>query len=190
MCKGPKRPKPPEDPRANDPDYAKALGITDGSKLNSQQIYDAEKAINNQSVIDSKAAAAAQEKAFQDKLDAQAATAAATRAADIERENNRFNTIQAANARQFEASMAAQASALAANLAAQAELQRKSEEAALRAQVPQMTNNSRYANRVKSKASNKKAKKSAALGASQLRIPLGIGATSNTSSPVKLNIGS
>lgn len=93
--------------------------------------------------------------------------------------------------KQFDQSMAAQKAALDAQLRSQAELQRRSEEAALRSQVPQLTANSSNARRVRSRETGREAARRAAMGTSQLRVPLSIGSSAGSSgSPVKLNIGS
>lgn len=114
----------------------------------------------------------------------------AQREADIKRQQDQFNQTSAQQQRQFEASMAAQNAALERQMEAQREAQKRAEEAALRAQVPQMTANEKNARRVKPKTSSRESARSAALGTSQLRVPLSIGAATGGGSPVKLNIGS
>lgn len=113
------------------------------------------------------------------------------READIQRQQEQFNQTAAQQQKQFEMSMAAQNEALERQLAAQQDAQRKAEEASLRSQVPQLTSNSSNARRVKPKSSPRQTARSAALGTSQLRVPLSIGSvTGSGGSPVKLNIGS
>lgn len=96
---------------------------------------------------------------------------------------------------QYEQSMQAQEKALQAQLAQQDALAKRSEEVALRSQVPQLTSNSANATRVRSSSSSRASARSAAQGTSQLRVPLGISASSGSTSgltntsPIKLNIG-
>lgn len=118
------------------------------------------------------------------------ARANAQREADIKRQQDQFNKTYVQQQQQFDSSMAAQNAALERQMEAQREAQRKAEEAALRSQVPQMTSNDSNARRVKSKTSSRETARTAALGTSQLRVPLSIGSTTGGGSPVKLNIGS
>lgn len=95
---------------------------------------------------------------------------------------------------QFEQSLAAQEKALQAQLSQQDALAKKSEEAALKAQVPQLTANRNGATRIRATSESRKAAKAAAQGTSRLRIPLSISNSGSmsgltNSSPVKLNIG-
>ena len=188
MCSAPqpKAPKPQkfDDPRLDDKKYksiANDLGI---KKFDSaKDIYRVEKVITKQ-----------KDAAYQQQLDDMQARQDTIRAEDIARADNQYNQTTEIQQQQFNESMAAQDAALQQQLAAQAELQRRSEEASLRSQVPQFTNNSSNARRVKAKASGKQTARQAALGASQLRVPLGISSgrgtgTASGGSPVKLNIG-
>jgi hypothetical protein len=148
-----------------------------------KDIYRVEKVITKQ-----------KDKEYQTQLNDMQSRQDAIRAEDIARAQYQFDQTAAIQQRQFDQSMAAQEAALQMQLDAQADLQRRSEEASLRSQVPQFTNNSSNARRVKAKASGKQTARQAALGASQLRVPLGISSSRGTGaasggSPVKLNIG-
>lgn len=119
------------------------------------------------------------------------ARAAAQREADLKRQQEQFTLSMRQQEQQYQATLAAQNNALQRQIAAQQDAQRKAEEAALRGQVPQLTANSKNAQRVKSKSSSRSAARQAAMGTSQLRVPLSIqGSTAGGGSPVKLNIGS
>jgi hypothetical protein len=119
------------------------------------------------------------------------ARAAVQREADLKRQEDQFNRSMEQQQKQYEGSLAAQNDALNRQIAAQQEVQRKAEESALRGQVPQMTVNSKNAQRVKPQASARSSARQAALGTSQLRVPLSIqGGMASGGSPVKLNIGS
>jgi hypothetical protein len=198
MCS---KPKPPPDPRRKDPEFlavAKELGIVNkkGAPVlkNNQQVYTVQKEIDNRKLAASKAEEERKTKEYNDRLDQMDATNATNRADDIARVESQFAATSQAQQAQFDASMAAQERALQSQLAAQAELQRKSEEAALRSQVPQMTTDPRNASRIRSRSSARQQARRASMGTSQLRIPLSIGGSmggmSNGGSPVKLNIGS
>lgn len=202
MCGGGGRaPAPPpapkfEDPRAQDPRYlaiANANGIPEIT--NPTTIYQIEQTMRDQ-----------EQAAFNTKM-AEAEQRAAQQRAEAEaRAQAQFSAVQAQQEKQFAAAQAAQQQALDRQLAmqerlanqqmqAQAAMQKANEEAALRAQVPQMTNNSSSARRVKPQTSTKERARMAAMGTSQLRVPLSIGSGAPTgggtgSSPVKLNIGS
>lgn len=183
MCSGggakPSTPKF-DDPRLNDPKYkqvASRLGI---KKFDSAgDIYQVENVLNKQ-----------KEDAYAARLQKMEATQAANRREDIARVEKQYQQTTQIQQQQFNESMAAQEAALQAQLAAQAELQKRAEESALRSQVPQLTSNSANASRVRAKTSGRQRARSAAMGAGQLRIPLGIGSQSGGGSPVKLNIGS
>lgn len=181
MCKA-KAPPPPKfsDPRQNDPKYqqvGREIGIS--SISNADQIYQVEKTISER-----------QQAEYQANITRMEQEAASQRAADQSRADLQFKSAQEAQERQFQQAQAAQERALAQQLAAQAEMQRKAEESALRAQVPAMTNSNNNARRVKAASSTKQQARRASMGTSQLRIPLGIGSGNIGTSPVKLNIGS
>ena len=189
MCSGGgSRPSTPKfkDPRQNDPQYlavAEQLGFRNKKgevKIrNQQQLYEVDKILMQR-----------KEDEYRAELAATEARNNANRQADIERADAQYQQTMAIQQQQYNESMAAQEKALQAQLAAQAELQKRAEESALRAQVPQMTSNSANASRVRAKTSGRQRARSAAMGAGQLRVPLGIGAQSAGGSPVKLNIGS
>jgi len=108
------------------------------------------------------------------------------------RQEQMFNDGNDRQQAQFDQAQAAQAQALERQLAMQAALQKQAEEAALRAQVPTSTVDSSRANarRVRSAGAGRQLGRQAAMGTSQLRIPLGIQQfMSSGGSPVKLNIG-
>lgn len=167
------------DPRLKDSKYkqvASQLGI---KKFDSaSDIYQVEKVLNKQT-----------EDAYAARLQKMEATQAANRREDIARVERQYQQTMQIQQQQFNKSMAAQETALNKQLAAQAAAQKQAEEAALRAQVPQMTDNATNARRVKAKSSAKRNARMASMGASQLRIPLGIGSQMGSGSPVKLNIG-
>lgn len=202
MCGGgggraPAPPPPPkfEDPRAQDPRYlaiARANGIPEIT--NPTTIYQIEQTMRDQ-----------EQAAWNTKMYEAEQRAAQQRAEAEARAQQQFQAAQAQQEKQFQIAQEAQQKALDRQLQmqqqiatqqiqAQASMQKASEEAALRAQVPQMTNNSMNARRVKPQTSLKERSLMAAMGTSQLRIPLSIGsgAPPNVagSSPVKLNIGS
>lgn len=182
MCSGGgSRPSTPKfkDPRLKDPTYrqvASELGIT---RLNSaNDLFKVEQVLTKRKEDEYRADLAATETRNN-----------ANRQADIARADAQYQQTMAIQQQQYSESMAAQEKALQAQLAAQAELQKRAEESALRSQVPQLTSNSANASRVRSKTSGRQRARSAAMGAGQLRIPLGIGSQSLGGSPVKLNIG-
>lgn len=199
MCGGRPSPPPPppprfEDPRAQDPRYlaiARANGIPEIT--NPTTIYQIEQTMRDQ-----------EQAAFNARLAQQEQQAAQQRAEDAARTQQQFAAAQAQQERQFKEAQAAQERALARQLevqqsiatqqiSAQNEMARRSEEAALKAQVPQMTNNSSNARRIKPQTSTKERARQAAMGTSQLRVPLSIGSgapAASGASPVKLNIGS
>jgi hypothetical protein len=184
MCKA-KAPPPPKfnDPRQNDPQYqqvGREMGI--GSISSADDVYRIEKTI-----------AQRQQDDYNTRLAETERKANEQRAADQNRAEQQFNQAQALQQRQFEQSMAAQQASLQAQLRAQEELQRRAEEASLRSQVPQMTEGSSEARRIRSRTSSRQQSRQAAIGTNQLRIPLSIGSMGGMAgggSPVKLNIGS
>ena len=126
------------------------------------------------------------------RLDDLAAAQTAATEANWARQEKMFNDGNAVQQAQFEQAQAAQAVALERQLTMQAALQKQSEEAALRAQVPTSTVDPARANarRVKGAGTGRQLGRQAAMGTSQLRIPLGIQQfMSSGGSPVKLNIG-
>jgi len=181
MCNSaPKPPDPPKfkDPRLKDKEYkavAKDLGI---KKLETpRQLYRVEKVMARQDENEYKQTLADMETRNQTQ-----------REAEIARQQAQFEQMTAIQQAQFDQNMQFQQKALDRQLAAQADLQQRSEESALRSQVPQFTSNSSNARRVKSKRTSRGVAQQMARGTSQLRIPLSI--SSGSSSPVKLNIGS
>lgn len=188
MCSGGgSRPSAPKfnDPRRKDAEYlavAEQLGFRnkkgDVAIRNQRQLYEVDKVLMQR-----------KEDEYRNELASTEARNDANRQADIERADAQYQQTMAIQQQQYRESMAAQEKALQTQLAAQAELQKRAEESALRAQVPQMTSNSANASRVRSKTSGRQRSRSAAMGAGQLRVPLGIGTQSVGGSPVKLNIG-
>jgi hypothetical protein len=192
MCSTPKAPK---DPRKADPEYRAVatelgyLGEKD-KKFTKQEIYLVDKEISQRKLNDSLAREDTIRAEANARMDEMAATSAANRAEDLARAQAQFDLTSRTQQDQFAQSMAAQERALQAQLAAQAEIQKRAEEASLRAQVPQMTDNSGNARRIRSKQTGRQQARQASLGTSQLRIPLSIGSAMGSGSPVKLNIGS
>jgi hypothetical protein len=108
------------------------------------------------------------------------------------RQEQMFNDGNEKSQEQFDKGIAFQNDVLDRQLGMQVLLQKQSEEAALRAQVPTSTVDPARANarRVKGAGSGRQLGRQAAMGTSQLRIPLGIQQfMSSGGSPVKLNIG-
>lgn len=185
MCSG-SRPRAPKwkDPRQQDTEYlaiAEELGFKDkkGSPAirNINQLYEVEKVINKR-----------KEDEYSARLEKMETSNEQRRQADIARAEAQFSQAQSQQERQFNESLAAQQRALDMQIAAQKEAQQQAEELALRSQVPAMTTNSENARRVQAKSTTRSSSRKAALGTSQLRVPLGIQAS--TGNPVKLNIGS
>lgn len=168
------------DPRSKDPKYievAKELGI-DNIK-NNDLLYKVQTELDKR-----------KDDEFKTRLDTQEKAAATTRAEDLARQETQFAESNRVQQEQFNRSLEAQARALQIQIEAQKEAQRRAEELNLRSQVPQLTVNSQNARRIRSKESAKQTSRRAAMGVSQLRVPLSIGSmTAAGSSPVKLNIG-
>lgn len=189
MCSGGgSRPSTPKfnDPRRTDPEYlavAEQLGFRNKKgevKIkNQKQLYEVDKILLQR-----------KEDEFRQNIADTEAKNDANRQADLARADAQYQQTMTIQQQQYTESMAAQEKALQAQLAAQAELQKRAEESALRSQVPQMTANASNARRVRSKTTGKQRARSASMGASQLRIPLGISSQMTGGSPVKLNIGS
>jgi hypothetical protein len=185
MCKA-KKPKPPKfsDPRQNDTKYqqvGREIGIQTIS--NADQVYQIEKTLSQRQQDEANARLVQMER-----------QAAEQRAAEVSRSEAQFAQVQAQQQRQYEESMAAQQASLQAQLRPQEEMQSRAEEASLRSQVPQMTEGRSEALRIRSRTSSRQQSRRAAIGTSQLRVPLSIGGSmggmSAGGSPVKLNIGS
>ena len=180
MCSGAPKPSTPEfkDPRLKDREY-KALAAEMGIKKLDKpgELYRVEKKMSKRDEADYRATLAGIE-----------AKNDANRAADIARAESQFAESTRIQQEQFDRNMKFQEKALERQLASQMELQKRSEEMSLRAQVPQFTSNSSNARRVRAKTTGRRLAMQASRGASQLRIPLSI--SSGSSSPVKLNIGS
>lgn len=180
MCSGASKPSTPEfkDPRLNDKEYktlAREMGIKKLDKPG--ELYRVEKKMAKQDEAEYRATLAGLE-----------AKNDANRAADIARAEAQFAEANRIQQEQFAANMKFQEQALNRQLESQMQLQSRAEEMSLRSQVPQFTNNSSNARRVRAKTTGKRLAMQASRGASQLRVPLSI--NSGSSSPVKLNIGS